>query len=132
MDFDFDAMRAKAKDAMDKAKVAGGIAKEKLDKKIEETDLQDVWDKAVDKAKEPSNKQLLTEGAIGVALVVLTGGAVVPAIAVAALEGVVMKKAVQKYSNKDSAKKESEKKSPAKKATKPTAHKPRKAGPKPE
>ena len=57
------------------------------------SNLKDIWDKAAKEIKEPkSNKQLVVEGVIGAAVVIALGGAVMPTLAGAAVEGIVTKK----------------------------------------
>ncbi len=77
--------------------------------------------KAVEKATQPkSTKEILVTGAFGAGVALVFGGAVVPVVAGAVIEGVVTKKLIDKYvekkneanSNKSTASKPAAKKKP--------------------
>lgn len=92
------------KDALNK-----GI--KKVGEQANKENIKKVFNKAKEKAlEEKSNKDLFVEGALGAAVGIAFGGALLPVIAGAALEGVVMKQVTKKYAE----------------------HKARKQGPKPE
>ena len=79
-----------------------------------------IWNKAVEKAKEPrTNKQLIIEGAIGAAVMVAFGGAIIPTVAGAVAEGVIVKKVTDRVAAKKAAEKKKGKPDSGKDGPKP-------------